>query len=318
MDAALQNFIDKGLAASTKRTYGAGARHFHEFCTKYNIFNPFPITEHTLCYFATYLATLELSPQTIKTYLSAARNQHVSLGFPDPRDQSSLPLLKRVQAGIQRVQAMKPGNCKRVRLPVTPRILELLRAHWESSQHPEKVLLWAVATLCFAGFFRSGELLSTPTTQHCLSWGDVSLDSQSRPSVVCVRLRFSKCDQFREGVSVFVGRSDSVLCPVAAVVAYMVRRGSSPGVFFRLRDGNQLSRFVFVAEVKKALRACGVDQAAYSGHSFRIGAATAAASAGLPDSMIQTLGRWSSAAFLAYIRTPRRDLAAATAAILQQ
>ena len=70
---------------------------------------------------------------------------------------------------------------------MTPRILELLRGHWESSQHPEKVLLWAVATLCFAGFFRSGELLSTPTTQHCLSWGDVSLDSQSRPTVVCVR-----------------------------------------------------------------------------------------------------------------------------------
>ena len=43
--------------------------------------------------------------------------------------------------------------------------------------------------------------------------------------------------------------------------------------------------------------------------SFRIGAATAAAQAGVEDSVIQLLGRWSSAAFLAYIRTPREDLA---------
>ena len=226
MDAALHFYIDQGLASSTKRTYGAGAKHFHEFCVKYNLFNPFPITEQTLCYFATYLASSDLSPQTIRTYLAAVRNMHISLGFPDPRDQSSLPLLKRVQAGIQRVQAMKPGRRGRVRLPVTPRILELLRGHWESTQHPEKLVLWAAATLCFAGFFRSGELLSTPTTQHCLSWGDVSLDNQSCPTVICVRLRFSKCDQFGEGVNVFVGRcAESVLCPVAAVVAYMIKKG---------------------------------------------------------------------------------------------
>ena len=117
-------------------------------------------------------------------------------------------------------------------------------------------------------------------------------------------------------MSRFVGRSDSVLCSVGTVVAHMGFRESSPGLFFRLRVSNPLSRSLFVAEVRKALRACGVDQAAYSRHSFRIGAATAVPRAGLPDSMIQTLGQWSSAAFLAYIKTLHRDLAAATAAIL--
>eukprot|EP00741_Cyanophora_paradoxa_P002102 tig00000551_g2038.t1 len=37
-------------------------------------------------------------------------------------------------------------------------------------------------------------------------------------------------------------------------------------------------------------------------HSFRIGAATAAFEAGLPDYAIQLLGRWRSDAFQLYIR----------------
>ena len=105
LDTALHLYIDKGLASSTKRTYGAGAKHFHEFCDKYSLFNSFPITEQTLCYFATYLASLNLSPQTIRTYLAAVRNMHISLGFPDPRDQSSFSAIAEAGAGRYSVHA---------------------------------------------------------------------------------------------------------------------------------------------------------------------------------------------------------------------
>ena len=49
------------------------------------------------------------------------------------------------------------------------------------------------------------------------------------------------------------------------------------------------------------LRRCFPDLPNINTHSFRIGGASAAASAGVPDSQIQILGRWSSDAYRRYI-----------------
>ena len=47
----------------------------------------------------------------------------------------------------------------------------------------------------------------------------------------------------------------------------------------------------------------------FSSHSFRIGAATVAGRNGIPDHLIQELGRWKSNAFQSYLRTPSAALA---------
>ena len=55
-----------------------------------------------------------------------------------------------------------------------------------------------------------------------------------------------------------------------------------------------LTKSRFVEMVRARLVRVGISHTGYSGHSFRIGAATTAAQAGIPDSAIQALGRWSS------------------------
>ena len=65
--------------------------------------------------------------------------------------------------------------------------------------------------------------------------------------------------------------------------------------------------------LRQALTAAGIDTAGYSGHSFRIGAATTAAQAGFSDSLIQALGRWKSSAFQEYIRTDTATLTSISA-----
>ena len=71
-----------------------------------------------------------------------------------------------------------------------------------------------------------------------------------------------------------------------------------------------LTRATFVSKVKETLTVAGVDCVAYSGHSFRSGAATTAAKQGISDATIKMLGRWKSSAYQLYIKTPRAQLAA--------
>ena len=55
---------------------------------------------------------------------------------------------------------------------------------------------------------------------------DVMVDNPQCPQFMEVRIKASKTDPYRKGVSVFLGRMD--LCPVSAVLDYMVRRSPEP------------------------------------------------------------------------------------------
>ncbi len=297
-------------------------KHFASFCSAYNVCDPFPVSELTLCYYSSYLAKKGLAPQTIKSYLAALRNSQISMGLPDPRDQSSLPLLKRVQAGISRIRLQSGKTGARVRLPITTHIMAGLRNAWQGSTHEDKDLLWAVACTAFFGFFRLGELLPSSTStwmaETDLAWGDVAVDSLTSPSMVQVHLKKSKTDPYGQGADVVMGVTNTAICPVKAMCQFLQVRGAAAGPFFVLKNGSALTKPAFIEMVRTALQAMGLPPHQYAGHSFRIGAATTAALAGLEDSLIQTLGRWHSTAFLSYVRTPKSRLARASASLVQQ
>ena len=151
--------MEQGLAASTQQVYKLGMKRFHDFCSCYNVCIPFPLSEKLLRYCAVYLAECKLTLWTIDTYLSAVCSMHITLGFLDPRDSSSLPVLQRVQAGIKRVQANKHSPMTWIEFHITPAMLNQLRVYWE------RLVVWAASTSCFAGFFCSGELFPPSENQ---------------------------------------------------------------------------------------------------------------------------------------------------------
>lgn len=266
-----------------------------------------------------YVASLAregLKHQTIKCYLSAIRHLQISASMPDPFRNANFPYLEYVLKGIKKTQAMA-GPRQDPRLPITPAILRQLQQHWSpTAAGYDAKMLWAACCLGYFAFLRSGEFTTTTDNQSdlsaCLTPGDIAVDSHSFPKIMRVRIKQSKTDPFRAGVDIFLGRTNSDLCPIVAVLSYLAVRGNGPGPLFRFNDGKPLTRQRLVAQVRLALQARGIDNSRYSGHSFRIGAATSAAAAGVEDSTIQMLGRWQSSAFLRYIRTPRDQLAALT------
>ena len=135
--------------------------------------------------------------------------------------------------------------------------------------------------------------------------------------MIQIHLKKSKCDQFGLGANILVGSTDSELCPVRAILDYIAVRGTQLGAFFLSSSQRPVAKPWFIEELRRILNAIGLPQQQYAGHSFRIGAATTAAMVGVEDSMIQTLGRWHSSAFLRYIHTPKERLAAVSAALVK-
>ena len=107
-------------------------------------------------------------------------------------------------------------------------------------------MIWAATTLCFFGFFHSGEI-TVPTektfdsTKH-LAWGYVVIDNIENPQLLMVHQKKSKSDQLGKGVDVDVGKTDCFLCPVIAITQYMAIRGSKEGPFFQRQDSQPLNK----------------------------------------------------------------------------
>ena len=288
--------------------YRAGWRKYLEFCRTYSL-HPLPVTEHKQLTFSAYLS-LTVNWGTIRSYLSAIRFVQIRTGLPDPSATPS-PKLPYVLNGIRRAS---PQHTRIQRLPVTPALLSSIHSLW--SQQPitfDKTMLWAAFCTGFFGCMRAGEFTATsehiPTNQQqYLASTDLTVNCHHNPQVITLHLRHSKTDQFSRGAHIYFGRTQSVLCPVSALLAYMAIRPPTPGPLFIFQDGTPLTRQKLVYHLRKAVSNLGLTTAGYSGHSFRIGAASTAARVGINDSTIQLMGRWKSSAFLTYIRSSKDQL----------
>ena len=238
-----------------------------------------------------------LHPPSIKVYLSGVRSLHIDNGLPDPL--VNCLQLQRLLRGIKRVQGSSPSK----RLPIIIDLLKVIQRSLDLNPR-NHVMFWAACCIGFFGFPRAGEFTTNPpfdTSIH-LAVSDVQADALVDPSCFKIHIKCSKTVPFRMGCDIYVGRGNSVICPVVAIGNFLALCGPSPGKLFCYADGRPLTRQLS-STVQSILHSAGYP-GSYSGHSFRIGAATTAAARGIPDHLIKTLGRWSSNAYQLYIRTP--------------
>ena len=266
-----------------------------------------PASEGTLVYFASYLAR-SVRHSTIKLYLAAVRNLHITAGYNDPL--KGKLLLRKVLRGILRFQ----GEKKIRRQPVTPRMLSSIRPVLQAWLSPRDFsMVWAAFTLAFFAFLRCSEFTYLGVRKFRPHF-DLSTDCVTfQPNLACpqymtVQLKSSKTDVFRHGQSLTVARSSSTICAVMAMRDYFLLARPQTGPLFYFQSGRYLTRGVVSHLLQDSARFAGLPYQCLKGHSFRIGAASVAAAAGLPDWLIKVLGRWSSDCYQLYIRTPQSVL----------
>ena len=155
--------------------------------------------------------------------------------------------------------------------------------------------------LGFTGFLRFDELSN-------ITNGDIAVFDTH----MTIFIQKAKTDQYREGRTVYICRSGSMLCPVDITTGYMRAGGITWGsedmgdVFLfrglsvstsgeKLRKVNKPISYTRVREILlRELGALGLDSKRFGTHSLRAGGASAAANAGVPDRLFKRHGRWVS------------------------
>lgn len=299
---------------STNKVYSSAQRIYLEFCTRLSL-TPIPASESTLILFVTELAQTR-AHSTIRTYLSGVRHLHVTQGHGNPL--GGTLRLDLVLKGIHRI---KPSQ-KQARLPVTPSILAKIKEVLDRSPGFESTMLWAACCTGFFGFLRCGEFLlpdSTPFDGSAhMAVADVAVDSHQNPTIVAIRIKQSKTDQYKEGTTIYLGKTSTEICPVTAILHYLTVRPDGQGPLFVMSDLKPVTKRLFICKIREVLAKAGIDASGYKGHSFRIGAATTAAACGLNEGLIKALGRWSSCAYQVYIKIPPQELASIAPVLSRQ
>ena len=280
--------------------------HASFFMETYHSNRFFPIQQQSLSGFISYLYSRKYAYSTIVSYISCISYFCKLWSFPDPANSF---LTRKLLTGVKR-----SANRVDSRLPITPTILEqlILFLPFSFSDHYMCVLLQSMYLLAFHAFLRIGEM--TPANATCISkviqFRDVKImhtpDSKTCLEVI---IRHCKGNISREAFSITIEKSEfPLLCCVAAFREFVKIRGFKNGPLFLFQNGDPVLRHKFGSLLKTNLAKAGFDIQLYKGHSFRIGAATSAAAAGISEENIMKLGRWKSSAFKKYIRIPNLNI----------
>ena len=115
-------------------------------------------------------------------------------------------------------------------------------------------------------------------------------DVELTPTTVTIHLWQSKTDPFRPGQSITLQATSTSTYPVQAINLFNDMITVKTGPLYHRGHFDLLSQEQLTRALHNLLQLSGYEQNHYASHSFRVGASTTAAVAGLPTWLIKTMG----------------------------
>ena len=148
----------------------------------------------------------------------------MSEGLHDHFSLQLMPRLQQVLHGIKKCQAV--SHPARIRLPITLKIMgKIKEVLLREPQSFTNIMLWAACCIAFFGFMRVREFtIPGPRDYDAsihLSFSDITVDSRGNPRLLQVTIKHSKTDPFRRGVNIYLGATDSAICPISGILPYL-------------------------------------------------------------------------------------------------
>jgi len=293
----LNHLLKAAKTSTTWKSYERSLQSFQQFHRRMFNFHPvFPYTSRDIAAFVSYLHLHGHAPSTIATHLSGISHYHKLHGLPDPTQSYQV---RQAQRGGRRLH---PQNDQR--LPITKEMLhQLFHAIPQLAPNAYMAALYqALFLLMFHGFLRVGEVtVSGSQANHTLTMDQIRI-SYNRSQPIAMTVNFNSFKHSNGSQAKLRIPAQQFPCPVQSLLHFLRHRGTNPGHLFVTPLKQTLSRHQLAQFLHLVVQYAGYNPVKYNTHSFRIGAATHAASQGFTPLQIQQMGRWKSDAFYQYLR----------------
>ncbi|CAC5370938.1 unnamed protein product [Mytilus coruscus] len=208
--------------------------------------------------------------------------------------------------GLRRKNPQKLDGRTPISFDLLKRLIHSLRSVCNSQY--ETILFSSAFSLAYFAMLRVSELAINSRTDesgHALKCEDITFDKSNGQTELHVKICSSKTDQKHTSITLIIqSHADSNICPITLLQSYLQVRFSGVNGSNKLYthfNGLALTKYQFCSLLQKCLGFCELPFHIRS-HSFRIGRATDMAKNGVKDDIIKQCGRWSSVAYLRYIR----------------
>ena len=272
-----------------------------------------PWNEVTLVNYMVLQARRGIMMSSVRTYLSRIKAAHRFKGFKMVESEWTCMLYKGF--GVL-------GKPQTPRMAMTPDKMYLLKSILAAStwRGEKRRLFWMACCFAFHGALRSSEYLPA-TASSCnrtttLLVQDVKLECfrVKNESVNAISLLLKEPKELKKPgskVSLELFETSDFMCPISAWKKYMAyleksKRILVPSDPMFMLNGLGYTRQNFNSDIRLLLQdVIDYNKGKLLSHSFRSGLATAMARAGFSQENIQLVGRWSSEAYLNYVKQGR-------------
>ena len=315
-----RGLFNASITDKSAKGYGSTAKKIKNLESLIGRKLPMPLSDSDYSLFLTYLIKQggkggkSMSHKAIRKHLSGIRRMTVAKGFPYPKSKPALAeTLLKGHENLTRdpVIAVSNATHRPISIPLLRLLGHALTKHWKGSEQ-DKQTFWTICMVAFWGSFRAGELLTDNVTTFSpksdVLGSDVLTMSDHSFALWIRDPKVSK--EFGDVVEFWKTPQFPDLDPWASFSKYMAWRKSQAfpnnlPLFLRA-DGSSFSHGYFDVCLKDMLSHYSLEldlgKNRWTGHSFRSGLPTVLQTAGFKKKEIKSWGRWSSRAFLLYLR----------------
>lgn len=284
---AVYPLISNTLKGETIRKYGAAYERFRLSHASLTTLDPTAVDKLLALYInQTYLSDPSPRARTECSYLLSML--YIAASQLKPH----LNLSRRSIVGWSRTTKRHPST------PLSPQMAYAFARHLLNDGSCDSA---CILLLSFAGFLRASEALN-------LTWADVTLPGDCRlagyPPHTCGLNVVDAKTATEVGERQFV----AIHCARTAKLLRAISRGQKPGHLI----SNLLSYSTYLRDIKRAAAHYGFQDAKFTPHSARVGAATHAFISGVSVDDIAVRGRWRSVSSVRYYVTNGRAWLAST------